>query len=166
MLIFQLIENKKVSILAIAYIPLKMTFWRGLSNISLRGRVAFALCCLEQAIDKFGDKNSTWNLVLEKLWAFTDTKLIAEWQEMLAECIPGVILSNNFSDEFELITRAEFNNLRSLYQNTHIDLCKIVTSIFDIGSIELFDEEIEGYSEYTLKSLVHGSGSFRTPLME
>jgi hypothetical protein len=51
---------------------------KNFSNISLRGRFAFALLCLEAAVDEFGDKNSTWNLVLEKLWAFTDTKFISE----------------------------------------------------------------------------------------
>jgi hypothetical protein len=72
---------------------------------------------------------------------------------MLAEYTPGVILCNDYSDGFELITKIEFNNLESMYKNTNVNLCKIVDSIFDIGSIELFDEDIEGDSNATLKSL-------------
>lgn len=121
--------------------------------VSIKGRAAYAICCLERAIEKFDDKNPTWDFVLNKLWEFTDTKFIPEWQELSAELIPGVILANNSPSEFEFIAKGELKSLKSLYKNTHLDLCKIVEAIFDIGSIEISDENIHGNSEDTLNAL-------------
>lgn len=129
------------------------TNMKDFNTISIRGRVAYAVCCLELAIKKFESKSSIWDFLVGKLWTFTDTKDIAAWQEMLAECIPGVILGGNDYDDFELITKAEVKKLKSLYNNAHLDLCKIVEAIFDVGSIEIIDEEIDGFSVQTLNSL-------------
>lgn len=123
------------------------------SAISIRGRIAYAIYCLERAINKLEDKNPTWDFMIKKLWMFTDTKNITEWQEIIAECIPGVILGGNDYDEFKLITKAEVKKLELLYSNTHLDICKIVEAIFEVGSIEIFGEEIEGCSVQTLSSL-------------
>ena len=100
--------------------------------VSIRGRAAYAICCLERAIKKFDDKNPTWDFILNKLWEFTDTKFIPEWQEFSAELIPGVILANNSPSEFEFIAKDELKSLKSLYNNTHLDLCKILLVCFGL----------------------------------
>jgi hypothetical protein len=60
-------------------------------------------------------------------------------------------LLTNIDKNSDVMLRS--HNLESMYKNTNVNLCKIVDSIFDIGSIELFDEDIEGDSNATLKSL-------------
>ena len=44
---------------------------KDLKKISIRGRVAFGICCLENAMEKYKINGQGWNLLLEKLWSFT-----------------------------------------------------------------------------------------------
>jgi len=42
-------------------------------NISTRGRVAWAICCLENLLQHFNDYNEVWELFLSKIWSYTST---------------------------------------------------------------------------------------------
>ena len=45
-------------------------------KISIRGRVAFGICCLENAMDEYKVSGEGWNILLERLWSFTSLPAI------------------------------------------------------------------------------------------
>lgn len=40
--------------------------------VSISGRVAYCINCLENAILEFSGNPNSWDLLLKKLWQFTD----------------------------------------------------------------------------------------------
>jgi hypothetical protein len=57
-----------------------------LKEISNRGRVAFAICCLESAITVSKPDQTKWQPVFEELWKFCSSDMTA-WKERFS---PGL----------------------------------------------------------------------------
>ena len=55
-----------------------------LKEISNRGRVAFAICCLESAADSLQLNKEKWQPVFAELWKFCSSDM-AVWKERFAE---------------------------------------------------------------------------------
>lgn len=119
--------------------------------ISISGRVAYCINCLENAILEFSDNPNSWDLLLIKLWQFTDVQYIDDWSDELAEYLPNSILSDTYDEEdCEYITKEEFDDLYQLYITSNELLLKMVTGIFEIGVTELHSR-INDYSQHTLR---------------
>ena len=111
-----------------------------LSNISIRGRVAFSLCCLNTLIKKFKLDDLEWEFLFEKLWQYTSTKYLDEWHMEFAEYIPETIMHYDKYDknDFEYVTDDLFNRLRILYSELNEDVKEIINLVFYMGTIELY----------------------------
>lgn len=121
-----------------------------LKLISIRGRVAYGILCFEHVLIVSDAKTSDWELVLNRLWEFTNSLELDEWQDRAVEVIPEVVLNSLFSsDEFVTISELEFDTLSNLYRKETEDVLSILDEIYDVGSAELYGS-VKGYSPYTL----------------
>lgn len=109
-------------------------------SISVRGRMAYAICCLESAISKAHNNSKAWDIILNQLWTYTEKKYLDEWHEITAEFIPDTILEyTSFNqDDFEFLSRSEFDTLSKLYKGSEKHICDIINHIFELGSVELY----------------------------
>jgi hypothetical protein len=122
-----------------------------LCEVSVRGRVAFSICCLETAILHFVAESESWRFLLDELWKYTTESRLDRWQEIIAEYTPSVILDQeHFSDgDFEFIDEQLFNRLHRLYSQHESVLSELVDLVFDVGTIELFGS-IDGFGQESL----------------
>jgi hypothetical protein len=64
-----------------------------LEGFSIRTRVGYATFCLELILtSREVKRNETWNLLLDKLWTYTNCDWLDDWQGEIVEYIPDVIL--------------------------------------------------------------------------
>jgi len=128
-----------------------------LSNISIRGRVAFSLCCLTTLIRSFKIDDLEWEFLIAKLWEYTSTNRLDNWHMELAEYMPGSILEYDRYDgnNFEYITSDEFNRLRKIYSHASEHILEMIDLIFSVGTMELYGKaQKKGKSfEYVEKAL-------------
>jgi hypothetical protein len=108
-------------------------------NISIRGRVAYGICCLENAIRHYNLEHLDWSFILELLWSYTDQN-IGRWHEFMSECSADSILEEL---EFEKkgirnISFFEYQKLRDLYLKSNPIINQIINTIVDIGTYDLY----------------------------
>ncbi|HEY9009344.1 MAG TPA: hypothetical protein VIM75_24575 [Ohtaekwangia sp.] len=122
------------------------------TNISIRGRVAFAILCLEKAIIHFGFDIYDWSFVLNLLWSITNTKL-GSWHYPLAECTGRSIINDEgHLDDLEFLTKEKFWELNKLYKNANHAILRMIDLIFEISTRDLY-ASIVNASPDTLKYL-------------
>lgn len=109
-------------------------------NISMRGRVAYGILCLESTLNSEEKFSKGWKLVLERLWSYTEIKYLDEWQDKTLEILPSSIMEiENFEEEdLEYVSQTEFDVLKSLYGNANNMVLDMIEVIFYIGTLELF----------------------------
>lgn len=121
-------------------------------EISIRGRVAFAIYCLENFIIANGEKLSgKWLVVLNKLWVITSLEFVDEWLYQVSSYMPSSILEDDF-DDLEEISKTDYLTLKSLYEGTDKSILEIIEKIFILGTIDLYGEIIDNSSN-TLREL-------------
>jgi hypothetical protein len=123
------------------------------SNISLKGRAAFSICCLENALLFFNLNKAGWKILLEKLW--TVTELPEDINDIWIEIIVP-ILPNDFNEIHEYnemfgniihleegkmvvrdephITLEEFNLLKEAYAESNNGLNNLIDEVYEVGS--------------------------------
>lgn len=144
-------------------------------KISIRGRVAFGICCLENAMEKYKVSGQGWNLLLEKLWSFTSLPAIfiptdlggiefvlEKWADIndfmpyskffqapytYVDLCEYLMLYNK-----KIIDEKEYDLLREAYRDTNDIITRICFFIVDIGMCELWSTP-DGYSATTLEKL-------------
>lgn len=126
-------------------------------NITIRGRVAYAICCLENVIEFYSFQKLDWNLLLDFLWRYPMAKNIsnlADWHENEAECIAFCIMDELPYEKcgFEFITKDQYLNLKTLYQNTNKIIWDLTDRIAAIGTQSLYGGVRDG-SPVTLDEL-------------
>lgn len=123
-------------------------------NISLRGRVSYAICCFENTLLHLKYNVNDWKIVLEYLWEFTSIEYLDDWSGTIVEIIPTNLLE--FKDyekhEFEYINEETFNYLYNLYQNIDEKIDDLMNAIYDIGVSHIYSI-IEGYGQSSLDAL-------------
>ena len=124
------------------------------TTISIKGRVAYAICCLENTLKYFNYDISNWRFVLEQLWTFTNIEYFDDWHYTVAEILPESVLEfDTFKEEnFEYISEEQFKALYNLYKGSNTITKDIVKYIFDIGISELYGR-LENYGQRTLDNL-------------
>src|SRR5688500_13511444 len=112
-----------------------------LKNISIRGRVAFTISILENALNK-GQDVAQWNILLAQLWKFTDAKFLDQWHEETSEFVPSSILEDlEYSQKgFQYLNEPEYMHLRNLYGNAQPFITELVEGIFHLGTIDLYGD--------------------------
>lgn len=109
------------------------------SNISIRGRVAFGICCFENAIHSCGYELSDWSIVLSKLWSLTSMQFVDDWLYTMAEYNPQNILSDPYQlGDCEELSHEEYLIIQKISKNAPSFLIEIADDIFYIGTTELY----------------------------
>src|SRR4051812_45060808 len=103
-----------------------------LKRISIRARVAYSILCLERAVFAMGKKKSDWNVLLNRLWSYTDLEYLDEWHECVAELIPSTIIQCKTynecigSDDVVCLDLVIFVNLKRIYSEADDFVLEIV----------------------------------------
>lgn len=107
-------------------------------EVSIRGRVAFAILCLENAIFHFGFDKYDWSFILGQLWSVTNSKL-GTWHYPLSECTGRSIINDEDNiDDLEFLTKERFWELNSLYKKSNSSILRIIDLIFEIATRDLY----------------------------
>lgn len=122
--------------------------------VSMRGRVAYGISCLENALLSFKYDFNDWKIVLNYLWEFTSIQYLDDWNDAAVELIPENLTEFRTYEEheFERLSKQEFEYLYNLYQNIDVSIDKLIRGIYDLGISHVYTE-IEGYGEGSLNSL-------------
>lgn len=112
-----------------------------ISKMSIRSRLAYGACCLEQAYIKNNINNSITNQILEKLWRFTSEEKLNLWEDLIVEILPSSILEdhpeNDFSD-YETLQEFEVKEFYEFYKESPNYLNEMVDLIAEIGLCDLY----------------------------
>ncbi len=86
----------------------------GLYKVSGRGRIAYLILCLEEALRFYGQDFSAWEWILRQLWSITDcseNNWIDIWLDAAGDLLPSVVLANNTTET----TPVKIGKARTLY---------------------------------------------------
>ncbi len=85
-----------------------------LYEVSWRGRIAYLILCLEEALRFYGQDFSAWEWVLRRLWSITDcseNNWMDIWLDSVGELLPSEVLADNSAEA----ASAEISKARALY---------------------------------------------------
>ncbi len=85
-----------------------------LYKVSWRGRIAYLILCLEEALRFYRQDFSAWEWILRQLWSITDcseNNWINIWLDSIGELLPSMVLADNTTET----TPAEISKARTLY---------------------------------------------------
>jgi len=87
-------------------------------NISIIGRIAYGICCLESCILTFGFPKNEWKIVFSWLWSIDKVKYIDDWTYAAIECLPECILEfSTYDSDWQYINEYVYKHLHKLYSN-------------------------------------------------
>lgn len=123
-------------------------------TITIKGRIAFAICCFENALKHYNYKTRDWRIVLEQLWTYTNIEFFDDWHYATVEFLPESILEfNTYKEEnFEYINEEQFNILHKIYNDSNDTVKNIIKMIFEIGISEFYGR-LQNYGQRTLDNL-------------
>lgn len=124
---------------------------KDLEAISIRGRMAYVICLFERVLIYYNYDKQDWVKVLEKLWEYTSVEYLDDWMYEFAEYLPESILEDSL-DDFEFITREEYEHLHKLYNASSTDVLHFIKLMFEIGSIDLYSKLVDN-SPNTLEKI-------------
>ncbi len=110
-----------------------------LKEVSNRGKVAFAICCFENAIKHYGLNKADWLFVIQELWSFCNSNM-AIWQERFGELTPFVVSENvDFKiKDYKYLSKEQHDNLQTLYKNTPSVILVLLGMIYEVGITNVF----------------------------
>lgn len=143
------------------------------SKISIRGRVAYGICCLENAMIKYNISGEGWNILLKRMWEYTtlsgalDRKIgmltLEKWMN-LTKFLPKqeyyygapnykLFVERRVCYPEEPPTEDTYNKLFDSYHGHKNEVInKMCSIVFDIGSDEMY-AGIDEKSKVTLDDL-------------
>ena len=83
-------------------------------RVSVRGRVAYLILCLEESLLFYKQDITAWDWILRKMWSFTDhleDDWVDSWLDSAVELLSSIVLTNKESDSVS----QEKSNIRILY---------------------------------------------------
>lgn len=116
-------------------------------NISIWGRIAYGICCLENYIVSLNYPKDGWRIVFNKLWTFDKTEYYDEWFYEITEYLPECILEfENYdsTSKWGYMDEITFYKLYELYSKTREinAINDIMKLIHEICSTELYTTAI------------------------
>ena len=132
---------------------MEMTFFK---DISLRGRVAYAILCAEKYFTTvYPDKD--WKIIFEICWHFTDGSMYLDaWADSMCDILPECLLEfdcyNRPDGAYEHITEEQYNTIKNLYVGIQDDVNTILNNIRDMEE-EYAYTVIEGYGKGSIDTL-------------
>lgn len=115
------------------------------AEISICGRIAYAITALERFLAEYGESMDDWQIVLSALWSFSDETDMDSYSDRIIEFLPECILeSDHYDNDWEYVSEEEFSWLYSLYTNcTHLaDIQFIMKQIAEIVGVHLYSRII------------------------
>lgn len=107
------------------------------SNISWRGRVAYAIMCLEKYLVT-KEPNKDWTPLSKKLWTITGGKMfLDEWSDRVIDILPKCLLEfKDFaSSDFTYLTEEEYNTFKNLYEGLGEDFSQLMEKIHEMEEV-------------------------------
>lgn len=93
-----------------------------ISSISIRGRLAFGVTCLERVCSEWNVKNERMDQLIEELWSFVNS--ISDWEERIMNLLP---------DEDDAELNAKYFHYDHLTISQQKDLTNLIDEIVHIG---------------------------------
>lgn len=123
-------------------------------KISLNGRVAYGICCFENALTALNYNIDEWKAVLEYLWDFTSNRYLDDWSGVVAEILPENLLEFKTYEEhdYEYLDEENFKYLNKLYKNIDAKIDFIMTAIYNIGTSHAYTIIVD-YGQKSLEEL-------------
>ena len=134
-----------------------------INDMSIRGRVAFCVTCIENAKEYFGIKSQQLDLVISEIWAFTSSTNLSAWETTINEYAPHVILDkhpSNKPENYNFITQNEFTQLKILYESIPQCLVEIIGDTIEAGACNIYG----GTEEFSPCSLKYSLNVYSTML--
>lgn len=106
-------------------------------NISWRGRVAYAIMCLEKYLTT-KESNKDWSPLSKKLWAVTDGKMfLDEWSDRIIDLLPECFFAfkDYASSDFTYLTEEEYNTFKILYEGLDEDFSQLMEHIHEMEEV-------------------------------
>lgn len=98
------------------------------NNISIRGRLAFGMTCLEKLVTYFNaDHPLLRTVVFPKIWEFTSTDDLGEWEESINNVDPICVLDDSTESD-----------LKTLYKKLPKDLVSTIEDVICIGTLNMY----------------------------
>lgn len=128
-------------------------------KISIRGCVAYGICCFENALEHYNAKGEGWNYLLKKLWWYTELSAACDprinnslplerWAGLIGEISPDRIKKYPTYAEFSAPKRwwfednvpseQEYNMLNEAYRHTNSVIDDIYTFLLQVGITDLW----------------------------
>jgi hypothetical protein len=125
--------------------------------ITIRARVSYSICCLENAITHYNLQNLDWSLLFNLLWKYPTADNLQElalWHENEAECCAFCIMDDLPYEkcEFEYISLEQYTMLKELYINSNKTIWTLTDLITSIATLHLYGGVRNGAPE-TLSDL-------------
>jgi hypothetical protein len=117
--------------------------------ITIRARVAYAICCIENAVLKYDLQILNWDEVFEFLWRYptsNEIKDLALWHENESEFIPLCVLGDlTYSEKmFEYLTEEQYNRFQNIYKKSNDTVCELINKTATIATQNLYSGVCDG----------------------
>jgi hypothetical protein len=114
------------------------------NEISIRGRLAYGVSCLENALLHFNIQNDLLEKeVLPRIWSFASSSDLTAWDDSVKEIDPVCILDNN----------SPGSRLQKLYRSLPTIIIEMISDVIEIGAGNLYGGTT-GYSPFSMKPLL------------
>ncbi len=100
-----------------------------LYQVSWRGRIAYLIACLEEALRFYGQDFNAWEWILRRMWSITDCSeqnWMDLWLDSVGELLPCEVLADNTTET----ASAETGNARTLYTQAGIAMI-VINAVMD-----------------------------------
>ena len=122
-------------------------FTDNLKNISMNGRMAYSILCVEKyLLSKYPGRD--WRMLSTKMWDVTNTPW-DDWSERFMEVIPQYLFEfDNYEDsDFEFLSMEEYQQFKNLYSGITDGLCEDATDPVNFILMGLYRlEEVYAYT--------------------
>jgi len=98
-------------------------------RVSGRGRAAYLILCLEEALQFYKQELTAWDWILRKFWSITncsENNWIDIWLDSIGELLPSEVLTNNTAKAVS----AEISKARTLYTQAGTAMI-VINAIFE-----------------------------------
>ena len=96
--------------------------------ISIRGRLAFGMTCLEKLVSSLNlDHPLLQTIVFPKIWEFTSTDDVGEWEQRINDVDPLCVLDDKADSD-----------LKTLYNKLPKDIVATISDVIEIGTANIY----------------------------
>ncbi|MEP0265875.1 hypothetical protein [Dokdonia sp.] len=125
-----------------------------IKKISIRGRLAFGINCIENYLTENNIVNQYMVMLVDTLWEATTSERLDLWEKKISDLDPSNILDphpENFPSDYKLLTETAFYELKTFYINADEKFIFLIENTIEIGIGNLYGGT-QKYSPTTLAS--------------